>query len=208
MREHNNRTERIGVMGGTFDPIHYGHLFAAEEARLAMDLDRVLFIPAGTPPHKSDAEVTPARRRYDMTLLAVADNPYFEVSDLEILRSGSSYTVDTLRELRQQYTGADFFLIIGTDTMLDLIHWKTPLDIARLSTIVVIKRAGYDATGNLPVMIQSALRTIETTPLEISSTDIRQRVRVGESVKYLLPPPVAMYIMKNHLYTNSDGEPI
>lgn len=108
MREHNGRAMRIGVMGGTFDPIHYGHLFAAEEARLVMDLDRVLFIPAGTPPHKSGAEVTPARRRYDMTLLAVADNPYFEVSDLEILRPGSSYTADTLRELRQQYPGADF----------------------------------------------------------------------------------------------------
>lgn len=209
MRKYNDlRPERIGVMGGTFDPIHYGHLFAAEEARLAMGLDKVLFVPTGTPPHKDGVAITPAHRRYEMTFLAVADNPYFEISDLEIVRSGSSYTIDTLRELHRMYPGADFFLIIGTDAMLDLIHWKNPLDISSLSTIVVISRPGYDAVkAELPDVIQNTLQMIETTPPEISSTDIRQRVRTKRSVQYLLPPSVRMYIMKNDLYMNSDGEP-
>ena len=200
--------ERIGVLGGTFDPIHYGHLFAAEEARVAFCLDRVVFVPTGKPPHKDRADMASAAERYEMALLATADNPFFAVTRLETDRTGNSYTVDTLKEMRAEYPSADFFLIVGSDTVGDIINWKAPCEIPLLCSIVVVERAGFSdsSINTLPEAIQRAVQVFETSPLEISATDIRNRIRSGKSVKYFLPPAVSSYIFKNNLYLNSGGE--
>lgn len=202
--------ERIGVMGGTFDPIHYGHLFAAEEARIAFNLDRVIFVPTGTPPHKKRSDMASPSERYEMSLLATCENPFFEVTRIETDRTGNSYTVDTLKEMRSKYLGAEFFLIVGSDTVSDIINWKTPDEIPLLCSIIVVERTGYSDMDNsisfLPEVIRRSVLVFETTPLDISATDIRARVRLGKSIKYFMPAAVSSYISKNNLYLDSDGE--
>ena len=201
---------RIGVMGGTFDPIHYGHLFAAEEARVAFSLDRVVFVPTGKPPHKNRTDMASADERYEMTLLAAADNIYFDVTRIETDRTGNSYTIDTLKEMREEYPGAEFFLIVGSDTVGDIINWKNPHEIPLLCSVIVVERTGFmDMDKNiktLPEIIRKSVFVIETTPLDISATEIRARVCARKSIKYFLPPAVAAYIFKNNLYRDLDGE--
>jgi nicotinate-nucleotide adenylyltransferase len=195
----------IGIMGGTFDPVHYGHLVTAEEALVQFRLDTVVFMPTGSPQAKRHPVVTSARDRYLMTIIATASNPDFTVSSLEIEREGPTYTVETLRALRSEY-GEDvkLFFITGADAVLDMLGWKDAEDLADLATFIAATRPGYHLDG-LTAALASVARPPRVEPMEIpalaiSSTDIRERVADGRPIRYLLPEPVAAYIAKNGLY--------
>ncbi len=199
------RSMRLGIMGGTFDPIHYGHLAVAEQAREALRLDLVLFMPAGSPAFKQDARVSDAEDRYAMTVLATAANPAFYASRFEIDRPGVTYTVDTLRALRAHYpVSVELFFITGADAILDLLTWHDAADMARLATFIAATRPGYDIVQAQRRVEASGVgfdvRYIEIPALAISSTNIRDRVRGGKSVRYLTSESVIGYIQKNGLY--------
>lgn len=204
--------QRIGIMGGTFDPIHYGHLVAAEAARVAFGLEPVFFVPNRLPPHKKDYPVSDAKHRYLMTVLATITNPHFEVSRVELDREGYSYTIDTLRQLRATYGSAvDLFFISGADAILDLLSWKDVDDLLGLCYFIAATRPGYKLNvelGHLQKKYARKVFTVEVPALAISSTDIRRRVREGKPIKYLLPESVENYIYKHSLYqaeVNADG---
>jgi nicotinate-nucleotide adenylyltransferase len=196
--------KKIGVMGGTFDPIHYGHLFAAEKAKEALALDRVIFIPAGNPPHKHYEDMASAEDRYAMTLLAVNNNMAFEVSRMETDRKGRSYTADTLEALGKIHTNSDFFLIVGMDSALDIPNWYNPHKILSLCTVVAITRPGFlrDKILVLAPEMRSSLIVLDTDMVDISATSIRCRVRDGLSVGHLTPKAVCEYMLKKNLYSN------
>jgi nicotinate-nucleotide adenylyltransferase len=198
----------VGIMGGTFDPIHYGHLFAAEEARDELALEKIVFIPTGTPPHKTYKGMAAARDRYEMTLLAIAGNDGFDISKIETDRPGMSYTLDTLKAMRDLYPSRGLFFITGMDAVLDIVKWRAPFEISRLCTIVVVKRPGYgnDELEKLPGEIKNSLRVIGAPMLDISATEIRRRVREGRGVRYLMPEAVRAHIRKKNLYTSLGGE--
>jgi len=203
----------IGIMGGTFDPIHFGHLRAAEEVRQGFGLERVIFVPSGRPPHKQASEVTPPEHRYLMTLLATVDNPHFAVSRTEIDRTGNSYTLDTLRELRKEY-GADtvFYFITGLDAILSVRSWAHWEDLFSLTDFVAVTRPGYSIRGlselekALGPDKSAKIHTFPVTLLAIASTDIRKRVREGKSIRYLVPECVDEYIRKEALYIGGPPE--
>jgi nicotinate-nucleotide adenylyltransferase len=195
---------RTAVFGGSFNPIHYGHLLLADEVLEALTLDRILFVPAAVPPHKSPAYLAPAADRYEMVRLATAGHPRFEVSDLELRRAGPSYTVDTLEALA--IPRGDLFLIVGSETFLDLLTWREPRRIAELARLVVVPRVG-SAFDPESVAAQKVVREIgqeplivRATSLPISASDLRRRVREGRSVTYRLPDAVVAYIRARHLY--------
>jgi nicotinate-nucleotide adenylyltransferase len=192
---------RIGVMGGTFDPIHHGHLVAAEEARHAFSLDRVLFVPAGDPWQKADTAVTLAGDRLAMVEAAIADNEAFEASRVDIDRDGPTYTVDTLRSVAATQPGADLFFITGADAILEILTWKQPDEALSLATFVAVTRPGYDLAKLDPVRVADHVLTLEIPALAISSSDVRERVREGRPIRYLVPAAVASYIAKHGLYT-------
>lgn len=190
-------------MGGTFDPIHYGHLVAAEEALVQFNLDRVLFMPTGRPARKTDRVVTSAEHRYLMTVIATASNPDFAVSRLEIDRPGVTYTVDTILELKSTHgPDADLFFITGADAVLDILTWKDSARLADACTFIAATRPGYDLERfrELPGAEHLAVEFMEVPALAISSTDIRSRVASRRPVRYLLPEAVATYAAKNALY--------
>ena len=194
-------------MGGTFDPIHYGHLVTAEEALVQFNLDRVVFMPTGSPVRKTHEAVTPPEHRYLMTVLATADNADFGVSRLEIDRPGPTYTVDTVLELRKVHgADADLFFITGADAVLDILTWKDAERFAGVCTFIAATRPGYDLSrfAEQPGSSGMAVELMEVPALAISSTDIRLRIAERRPVRYLLPEPVAAYARKNHLY---DGIP-
>jgi nicotinate-nucleotide adenylyltransferase len=201
-------TEKIGIMGGTFDPIHYGHLFAAEAARTALSLGRVIFIPSGTPPHKSYHLMAAAADRYAMTELAVIDNPFFEMSRVETDREGASYTAETLSTLHAANPSADFFLITGLDAALDIPNWYKPDKILSLCKVVVIERPGYvrDKISKLDKKIKDVLILLDTGKIDISATDVRDRVRSGGNIRYMTPDTVCDYIKEKKLYSGSEGK--
>jgi len=186
---------RLGLMGGTFDPIHNGHLVAAEEARYAFSLDRVMFIPAGRPWQKERHVAAPAER-FQMTVLATQDNPHFEVSRTEIDREGPTYTVDTLRELRAGRPDDALFFITGADAIREILSWKDPDEALQLATFVAVTRPGYEL-DRLP---SRAIEVLEIPALAISSTDIRARVAAGRPIRYLVPDAVAAHIKVRGLY--------
>lgn len=191
-------------MGGTFDPIHYGHLVAAEEALVQFNLDRVVFMPTGEPARKVDRRVSSAEHRYLMTVIATASNPDFEVSRLEIDRPGMTYTVDTMTQLRSIHgSGAELFFITGADAVLEILTWKDSARLADLCTLIAATRPGFDMAPFLERANESGLvvQTMEVPALAISSTDIRSRVASRRPVRYLLPEAVAAYVTKNRLYT-------
>jgi len=189
---------RTGVLGGTFDPVHLAHLVLAEQAREQLRLDRVLFVPAGDPWRKAHREVSPARQRVEMTRLAIADNPAFELDEREVKREGPTYTVDTLHELRRAYPSDELFLLLGEDALADLPFWRDPEGIAAAAQIVVAPRSGADAP-ELPFEASRVVR-IDMPRLEISSTDLRARAAEGRSLRYLVPAAVEAYIRENGLY--------
>jgi nicotinate-nucleotide adenylyltransferase len=195
---------RTAVFGGSFNPIHYGHLVLADEVLDALALDLILFVPAAVPPHKSPAHLAPAPDRYAMVEAAVAGHPKFAVSDLELRRAGPSYTVDTLEALH--IPRADLFLIVGSETFLDLLTWHEPRRIAQLARLVVVPRVGSafdpesDAVRKVVREIGDEPLIVRATSLPISASDLRRRVREGRSVAYRLPQPVAAYIQARRLY--------
>jgi nicotinate-nucleotide adenylyltransferase len=195
-----SRGPRIGVMGGTFDPIHHGHLVAAEEASHALDLERVLFVPVGDPWQKADQDVSPAPDRVEMVRLATSDNDVFEVSQVDIDRAGPTYTIDTLRVLADERAGAELFFITGADAMLEILTWKDPQEALRLATFVAVTRPGHDLAGLRKLGIEERVVMLEIPALAISSTDIRVRVADGRPIRYLVPGPVEAYIRERGLY--------
>lgn len=209
---------RTAVLGGSFNPIHYGHLLLADEALEQLGLDRVIFVPAGAPPHKPMTSLAPAEDRYAMVKLATADHPKFAVSDVELRRSGPSYTVDTLEALRAG--GDELVLILGSETFLDLVTWRAPRRIAELARLVVVPRAGsaFDpdsaaaqkvldtigATRFAPIegaqLPAGAVMILHATSLPISASDLRRRAREGRSLAYRVPPAIIRYIDTHRLY--------
>ena len=198
--------EKIGVMGGTFNPIHYGHLLAAEECRRQMILDRVVFVPTGTPPHK-DSSGASAEDRYAMTLLSTAEIREFSVSRTEIERPYLSHTVDTLSELRERSpAGTEFFFITGLDALLGIETWKDYMRLPSLCTLVSTTRPGYSSAGveSLPNEVKLGLKLLEIPQFAISSTEIRSRVRDGKGIRFLVPHLVEKYIGHSGLYKNPE----
>ncbi len=217
---------RLGVLGGTFNPIHLGHLVLAESFRERLGLDRLLFVPAGLPPHKDATHIAPALDRYAMVSLAVAGHPAFAASDLELRRPGASYTVDSVEALAGEWPGARLFLLMGSDTFLDLPTWRTPERLTTWATLAVGHRAGsefapkgpeacavLERLGGLrwerlasrgPAGVDAtppgAILLVETRSLPVSAREIRQRVAAGGSVRYLVPLAVADYIAQHRLY--------
>ncbi|MDU0326623.1 nicotinate-nucleotide adenylyltransferase [Microbacterium sp. KSW2-21] len=190
------RAPRIGVMGGTFDPIHHGHLVAASEVAQSFDLDEVVFVPTGRPWQKDD--VTESEHRYLMTVIATASNPQFTVSRVDIDRAGPTYTIDTLRDLQDQRPGAELFFITGADAVAQILSWRNHQELWVLAHFVAVSRPGHVlTTEGLPSQNVSQL---EIPALSISSTDCRARVRRGHPVWYLVPDGVVQYIAKHHLY--------
>ncbi|MCD6352493.1 MAG: nicotinate-nucleotide adenylyltransferase [Armatimonadetes bacterium] len=195
---------KVGLMGGTFDPIHLGHLVVAEEARERFGLDRVVFVPNGQPPHKEGRRITAAEHRYNMCLLATAENPFFTVSRTEIDRDGPCYTIDTLRLFRAQLgPEAEIYFITGADAVLDLPNWREPDAILSECHVVAAHRPGFDLACLVPALGEERARKVQEMALpalDISSTRIRARVAEGRSVRYLVPPAVEGYIAKMGLY--------
>jgi len=190
---------RVGIMGGTFDPPHYAHLFMGMEALHQFSLERVIFIPANVPPHKRE-EMVPALHRLRMISLAVKDEERFEVSDLEIKRGEISYTVETLRELRSWYgENAELYFLAGSDSAIELPTWRSPEEILKLCKFVVFERPGYPIS-HIREDIKKEIIVANSLHLEISSSEIRERIREGKPIRYLLPPSVEEYIWKNGLY--------
>ncbi|MFN4845977.1 MAG: nicotinate-nucleotide adenylyltransferase [Rhodoluna sp.] len=187
---------RIGVMGGTFDPIHNGHLVAASEVASAFKLDEVVFVPTGSPYLKDN--VTPAEHRYLMTVIATASNPRFKVSRIDIDRGGDTYTVDTLTEMQELYPGAELIFISGADAIAQILSWKEVEKLWSLAHFVAVSRPGHKLT--IPESPAGSISTLEIPALAISSTDVRARVRAGYPVWYLVPDGVVQYIAKNSLY--------
>ena len=189
---------RVGVMGGTFDPIHHGHLVAASEVQTLFDLDEVVFVPTGEPWQKDTATVSPAEDRYLMTVIATASNPRFTVSRVDIDREGPTYTIDTLRDLKAQRPDADLFFITGADALAQILSWKDVDELWELAQFVAVTRPGHELTDRgLPV---NRVRLQEVPAMAISSTDCRDRVAAGHPVWYLVPDGVVQYIAKYHLY--------
>ncbi|MET0811578.1 MAG: nicotinate-nucleotide adenylyltransferase [Microbacterium sp.] len=194
------RRPRIGVMGGTFDPIHHGHLVAASEVAQSFDLDEVVFVPTGEPWQKS--KVTASEHRYLMTVIATASNPRFTVSRVDIDRDGPTYTIDTLRDLRTLHPDADLFFITGADAIAQILSWRDHDEMWDLAHFVAVSRPGHVlSTDGLPTEDVSQL---EIPALAISSTDCRDRVRHGNPVWYLVPDGVVQYIAKHHLYRSKE----
>ena len=191
---------RIGVMGGTFDPIHHGHLVAASEVAQWFDLDEVVFVPTGRPWQKE--EVSPSEHRYLMTVIATASNPRFTVSRVDIDRSGPTYTIDTLRDLKALRPDAELFFITGADAIAQILSWRDHDELWDLAHFVAVSRPGHVLnTDGLP---SDDVSQLEIPALAISSTDCRDRVRQGHPVWYLVPDGVVQYIAKHHLYRSKE----
>jgi nicotinate-nucleotide adenylyltransferase len=191
---------RIGIMGGTFDPIHHGHLVAASEAAHVFGLDEVIFVPTGQPYQKSGRHVSATEDRYLMTVIATASNPRFSVSRVDIDRPGETYTIDTLRELRaERAAGTEFFFITGADALAKMISWRDADELFKLAHFVGCTRPGHQLShAGLP---DHHVSLIEVPALAISSTECRRRVRAGDPIWYLVPEGIVQYISKRRMYT-------
>lgn len=200
------KSHKLGIMGGTFDPIHYGHLVTAEAARHQFELDRVIFIPAGKPPHKTRRNISRPEHRLCMTRLAVRSNPWFEVSDMEITRTGPSYTINTVTEIMMLYPTAEVCFITGADAVLEILTWHRVEELLDMCCFIAATRPGYclqslrEILTSLPERYLDNIYTMEVPALAISSTDIRLRIIDGRPIKYLLPEAVEEYIIERKLY--------
>ena len=199
---------RIGILGGTFDPPHLGHLLIAETARVALDLESVIFLPAGEPWLKSGQRITPAAHRLKMVRLAVADNPDFCVSDCELRRRGATYTVDTLRELRRRFSAdTELYFIVGSDVLTQFHRWKEPEAILELCRLAVIERPGGPEGGiaalreSFPNALNAgAVVSVAGPRVDFSASELRRVLAAGQSTRYQIPDAVALYILENRLY--------
>ena len=191
--------DRLGILGGTFNPIHIAHLLIAEQVGEACGLEKVLFVPARIPPHKDSPDMAPAEDRYRMTVLATESNPRFEVSRIELDRSGRSFTKDTLQELLETYPDTELFYIIGSDAAAELSTWREPDLVLKLARLLVVKRPGYDLT-RLEERCGKNAETVSVSELNVSSTEVRERIKKGLSIKQLVPEKVEQYIREKRLY--------
>lgn len=198
---------RIGILGGTFDPIHHGHLIMAENAAEDLGLSSVLFAPAGTPPHKQNDAVTPTSMRLSMVELAIADRDGFELSRIDIDDVEVSYTWMLLDRLRRAHPDDELWFILGGDSLHDFPRWENPNRILDVSRLAVIDRPGYGKAedASLPDFVTHRLDRVEAPLCDVSSTDIRERVNVGRSIRYLVPEPVRQYILQQDLYRDVPG---
>jgi nicotinate-nucleotide adenylyltransferase len=202
--------KRLGIFGGSFNPVHHGHLIAAQDALEAFALDRVLFVPCAQPPHKPAAVMAPAADRRAMLELAIADNPRFELCTLELDRGGVSYTVDTLRALRERHPGETLAFIIGVDTLSELHTWRAIGEVLEMAEIVTLIRPGTpperwsDAALGLPPPWPERLRArmVHGHAVEISSSDVRRRLAEGREIRYFVPPRVEQYLRARRMYTH------
>ncbi len=205
--------ERLGVLGGTFDPPHYGHLLLADTARAQLRLDRVLFVPAGQPPHKPESQPSPGVHRVAMVEAALADagEPAFCLSRVDLDRPGPHYTVDALTILRRAYPAAQVWFIVGADSLADLPRWRAPARIIALARLAVLARTAFDLDGSAaaishgddlapPVNLHQCIDWLAGPPLDVSSSALRQRARKGLPLRYLVPPSVEAYVRKHGLY--------
>jgi nicotinate-nucleotide adenylyltransferase len=192
--------QRVGIMGGTFDPIHHGHLVAASEAAALYHLDEVVFVPTGAPWQKSQQDVSPAEHRYLMTVIATASNPRFWASRVDIDRPGPTYTVDTIQDIARLRPGAELFFITGADALAQILSWKDGDRALQMARFIGVNRPGYELSdAHLPV---DSVRLLDVPAMAISSTDCRARVHAGLPVWYLVPDGVVQYINKHGLYRN------
>ncbi len=190
---------RLGFLGGTFDPVHLGHMVLAETARDQLGLARVLFIPAGQPWRKADRRITAARHRREMLRLATADNLGFEVCDVELARAGASYSADTLEWLHAERPGSDVYFILGEDALEDLPNWRRPGRVLELATLAVARRQGGAMAAPIPEA-EGRIVWLDMPLIDISASAVRERVRQGRSIRYLVPDTVAAYIREQGLY--------
>lgn len=200
--------QKIAIMGGTFDPVHYGHLVTAEAARCGFGLDRVVFVPSGRPPHKKERKISSAEDRLEMTRLAIATNPFFELSRVEIDRPGYSYAVDTVTEFSALYgQEAEIYFITGADAILEILTWKNVHRLLEKCHFIAATRPGFQLSDvdNLLPHFMGKISFMEVPALAISSTDIRERVSKGRPIKYLLPETVEEYIYAHGLYREKPG---
>lgn len=188
---------KIGILGGTFNPIHIGHLILAEEVREKVGLDKIIFVPTYLPPHKEDFGIAKAKDRLTMVKLATEGNPYFFVSDKEIQRDGRSYTIDTIREFKKEYPQDELFFLIGSDLLKYLEDWKDLQEVARLVTFIAATRPGYPLEE-----IPSYIKTVAIRAVDISGFQIRECIKQSRSFRYLVPEAVYKYITGHKLYEN------
>jgi nicotinate-nucleotide adenylyltransferase len=201
------KPERIGVFGGSFDPVHMGHLTIAQDAVEQLELSRLIFVPAAVPPHKQEKTLVEGRHRLEMLQLATESNLSFEVSDMELQRGGISYTFDTMRQIQFEHPGAELFFIIGLDSLVELHLWRNIEPLLEMCTVVPFARGGEDS-AKIAQQIQLSNvwktklleRLIRIHEIEISASEIRMRLAEGLSIRYLVPPEVEMYIAEHHLY--------
>jgi nicotinate-nucleotide adenylyltransferase len=197
---------KLGILGGTFDPVHYGHLVLAETCRLKLSLDHVRLIPAGTPPHKTDIKITDGHARADMLSLAVSGYPEFVVDRREIRREGKSFTVNTLTELKNDFADAELFFLMGADSLRDIPTWKDPEGIAQLATIVTVNRPGLPPPSSSQVIdwvgenLARKVQLVTMPGTDISATELRGRVRDGDGLRFLVPRAVETYIDEHQIY--------
>ena len=194
-------TQRIAVMGGTFNPIHYAHLLSAEQVRVGLGYDKILFIPSARPPHKvADANIIEPEHRYQMALLAIIGNPYFEVSRIELERAGPSYTVETLKALQRLYgEKTELAWIIGADSLIEYEVWRDFDEVLARCIMIATTRPNYDL-NRVPLEVRKRVTTFPVTGVDISATAIRERVRNRLSIRYLVPEKVENYIHQHRLY--------
>ncbi|RAP76943.1 nicotinate-nucleotide adenylyltransferase [Paenibacillus montanisoli] len=192
---------KVGFMGGTFDPIHIGHMLAAESAREACGLDEVWFIPAGQPPLKENGPVADGQTRLEMVYRAIDFQPHFRAMDVELDSDGKSYTINTIKMLHEQYPGREFSIIIGTDRVNDLAQWHEIERLAEMVRFIGMTRGGQDMkVDNLPAFLRDRLTIVEMPQIKLSSTDVRDRRAQGRSIRFLVPEKVYSFITRNGLY--------
>ncbi|MGN0481989.1 MAG: nicotinate-nucleotide adenylyltransferase [Lachnospiraceae bacterium] len=206
MKQEQEMPTKVGIMGGTFDPVHYGHLLIAENARIQFGLEKVLFIPTGQSPHKDDARITDSKKRCEMLKLALEDNPFFQLSTVELERNETNYTYRTVQYFRQTYVNTKWYFIMGADSLFQFHTWKHPEQILQNATILAAVRD----EKNLPELEErmayltdaygGEIYPLQTPNFSISSHEIRKRIEEGASIRYQLPDSVRNYIEKNHLY--------
>lgn len=202
-----SKSERIGVFGGSFDPVHMGHLTIAQDAVEQLELNRLIFVPAAVPPHKQGKTLVEGRHRFEMLQLATEANLSFEISDMELQRGGISYTFDTMTQIQFEHPGAELFFIVGLDSLVELHLWKNIEQLLELCTVVPFARGGEDP-ARIAEQIQLSNgwktklleRLIRIHEIEISASEVRMRLAEGLSIRYLVPPEVEMYIAEHHLY--------
>lgn len=198
-------TRKLGIMGGSFNPIHIGHLHLAESARVEFGLDRVLFVPSNNP-FKAGKMTVSRDARYDMVKLAVASNPAFDASPIEIVHPGKTYTIDTIKLIHDKNPDTELYFITGADIMFEILNWRSAKELLRLTHFITATRPGYPqarwkkCVRNLRRNYHAKIHKLTSSEMDITSTDIRERIRAGKSVKYLVPEPVEAYIRSHHLY--------